>query len=89
MEANKRNAYPRMTKTRAHGQSQEPNLAGAVKLWPTPTVNDSKNNAAPSQLMRNTQALNVVAGGALNPTWVEWLMGYPAGHTDLEPSETP
>ena len=22
-------------------------------------------------------------GGTLNPTWVEWLMGYPTGHTDL------
>jgi len=23
--------------------------------------------------------------GSLNPEWVEWLMGFPAGHTDLEP----
>jgi len=23
--------------------------------------------------------------GALNPTWVEWLMGFPTGHTDLQP----
>jgi hypothetical protein len=23
-------------------------------------------------------------GGTLNPTWVEWLMGYPAGYTDLK-----
>jgi hypothetical protein len=23
-------------------------------------------------------------GGTLNPTWVEWLMGYPLGHTDLK-----
>ena len=27
-------------------------------------------------------------GGTLNPTWVEWLMGYPTGWTDLSPSET-
>jgi len=27
--------------------------------------------------------------GALNPTWVEWLMGFPLGWTDLKPSETP
>jgi len=27
--------------------------------------------------------------GSLNPTWVEWLMGYPLGFTDLKPSETP
>ena len=28
-------------------------------------------------------------GGQLNPTWVEWLMGYPEGWTDLGDSEMP
>jgi hypothetical protein len=27
-------------------------------------------------------------GGALNPMWVEWLMGWPLGWTDLKPLET-
>ena len=27
-------------------------------------------------------------GGKLNPTWVEWLMGWPLGWTDLKPLET-
>jgi hypothetical protein len=27
--------------------------------------------------------------GKLNPTWVEWLMGFPLGWTDLGDSETP
>jgi len=27
--------------------------------------------------------------GSLNPTWVEWLMGFPAGWTALKGSETP
>jgi len=27
-------------------------------------------------------------GGRLNPTWVEWLMGWPLGWTDLKPLET-
>jgi hypothetical protein len=27
--------------------------------------------------------------GALNPPWVEWLMGFPLGWTALEPSATP
>ena len=27
--------------------------------------------------------------GKLNPTWVEWLMGFPLGWTDLKPLETP
>jgi DNA (cytosine-5)-methyltransferase 1 len=25
------------------------------------------------------------SGGPLNPTWVEWLMGWPLGWTALEP----
>jgi len=28
-------------------------------------------------------------GGQLNPTWVEWLMGFPIGWTDLNASGTP
>lgn len=28
-------------------------------------------------------------GGSLNPTWVEWLMGFPLGWTDCGPSATP
>lgn len=28
------------------------------------------------------------SGGKLNPTWVEWLMGWPLGWTDLKPLET-
>jgi hypothetical protein len=30
-----------------------------------------------------------ISGGQLNPTWVEWLMGFPLGWTDLEDSATP
>ncbi len=32
--------------------------------------------------------LTTQIGGQLNPTWVEWLMGFPLGWTDLEPLET-
>ena len=58
------------------------------RSWPTPTVNDSKSNGSPSQHKRNSKPLNAKVGGTLNPTWVEWLMGYPTGWTDLSPSET-
>ena len=65
------------------------NLRTAVaKLLPTLTVNDSKNSNPPSQRERNTPPLNVVAGGPLNPTWLEWFMGWPVGWTGLEPLET-
>jgi hypothetical protein len=63
------------------------NLSEAVQVrtrFPTPTVQDAENNGGPSQSKRNTPPLNAVAGGALNPTWVEWLMGFPLGWTDLE-----
>jgi len=62
------------------------NLRTAVSRFPTPTVNDSKNNNPPSQALRNTPPLNVVVGGNMNPAWVEWLMGWPLGWTDLHVS---
>ena len=36
-----------------------------------------------------TIARGIPLSGQLNPVWVEWLMGYPAGWTDCEDSETP
>lgn len=56
-------------------------------LLPTPTANDAKNNGAPSQRKRNSSALNVIAGGALNPEWVELVMGFPCGWTDIGTGE--
>lgn len=55
-----------------------------ARMWPTPTVQDPANNAGPSQFERNSLPLNAAAGGALNPRWVEWLMGYPDEWTALE-----
>lgn len=34
------------------------------------------------------QSLPSQVGGQLNPPWVEWLMGWPIGWTDLKPLET-
>jgi hypothetical protein len=59
------------------------------ELLPTPTAQDAKNNAGPSQYNRNTWPLNVIAGGTLSPMWVEWLMGFPIGWTGLDALETP
>jgi len=53
-------------------------------IWPTPTAQDAKNNGGPSQQKRNTKPLNAEVNGPLNPQFVEWLMGYPTGWTDLE-----
>jgi hypothetical protein len=63
-------------------------LEAAVKFWPTPTAHNAKEGAFPAEYTRNTPTLAAQAGGALNPKWVEWLMGWPLGWTDLKPLET-
>lgn len=60
-------------------------------LFPTPRARDWKGQTqrgvhAPEDGLCNM--LNIT-GGQLNPQWVEWLMGFPIGWTDLEHSETP
>jgi hypothetical protein len=59
----------------------------AMEKWPTPTSHNSKKTNAPSESLRNTPTLASQAGGKLNPMWVEWLMGWPMGWTDLKPLE--
>ena len=67
---------------------QLPNLARTTTeigsgLWPTPTAHNAKEGAYPSEYTRKTPTLSAQAGGKLNPAWVEWLMGFPINHTDL------
>lgn len=82
-----------------------PSLGIAVRMWPTPTAGDSRGsgsrNTANSKARPGISLTDAVRGdggkgrrnspsiGALNPNWVDWLMGYPAGWTDLGASETP
>lgn len=69
-------------------------LATAVKKWPTPTVNDSKNSTLPPSQIKHDNIPGALLrtgetpGGQLNPNWVEWLMGWPIGLTDLKPLAT-
>ena len=59
--------------------------------WPTPCASDFKGSSKPGQRrgqLTDPNAGAIPAGGSLNPTWVEWLMGWPLGWTDLEPSVT-
>lgn len=72
-------------------------LSLAVKMWPTPTACASKGSS-PAALVRKSgrsrendridHAVMASDGGPLNPDWVEWLMGWPIGWTDLKPLET-
>jgi hypothetical protein len=66
------------------GGGQGKSLRTDVKMWPTPTARDYKDNGnSPAELARNSVTLATHAGGSLNPEFVEYLMGYPVGYTDL------
>lgn len=47
-------------------------------MWPTPDVGMAKGRDEASAASRSR------LGGSLNPTWVEWLMGFPSGWTNLD-----
>ena len=71
-------------------------LGQAVQWWPTMTANAAKNNSEGINWQKRLEHRHLdgvmhqaEGSGSLNPTWVEWLMGFPSGWTDLEPSETP
>jgi len=76
-----------ITPESAWNEKRNPNLETIVgqRMWPTPTSHNAKETNAPSESLRNTPTLAAQAGGNLNPTWVEWLMGWPLGWTDLKP----
>jgi hypothetical protein len=67
------------------------------KKFPTPQLSDYKDlgNMSNPSIQRRAQkgkqmTLSMVAhptSGQLNPMWVEWLMGWPLGWTDLKPLE--
>jgi hypothetical protein len=52
------------------------------RYWPTPVADDTGHRRDP--YLQGGTALSTVAGGQLNPEWVEALMGYPIGWTELD-----
>jgi hypothetical protein len=79
----------KITQESAWNPKRNPNLETIVgrRMFPTPTAHNAKEAAYPSEYKRNTPTLATHAGGELNPMWVEWLMGWPLGWTDLKPLE--
>jgi len=57
-------------------------LATAVRLWSTPLASDTGHRK--KKFAQGGTALSCQVSGKLNPTWVEWLMGFPLGWTDLD-----
>jgi hypothetical protein len=71
---------------------------GHMEMWPTPSASDNRDRGhlgsgavqrrmAKGKQIMLSQSVSTTSG-ALNPTWVEWLMGFPIGWTDLEHLET-
>jgi hypothetical protein len=61
-------------------------LAVAVRLWPTPTAVDGTSGPGHGHTMEGSPSLRTAAqddGEMLNPAWVEALMGFPPGWTDI------
>jgi len=65
------------------------------KMWPTPDANmgargtqptwaKTRPSGHPAQYTINQAVRDQEQSGQLNPDWVEWLMGYPKGWTDLD-----
>jgi len=81
-----------------NGEKSQMRLSQAVKMWRTPNSSDANKWSKQSieerlakgqQIRLNTQVSpDGSQAGQLNPDWVEWLMGWPIGWTDLKPLAT-
>jgi hypothetical protein len=83
------------TISKNHPKGFNKSLANDVIKFPTPQASDCRDrgnmsNPAIQRRAENGKQLNLSmvvhpTSGQLNPTWVEWLMGWPLGWTDLKP----
>jgi hypothetical protein len=81
-------------RSKKYSQGGKPlTLAVKEQMWPTPRaaigmtmkLSQGMANLRHKKYLETEVAYQEKApGGTLNPTWVEWLMGYPAGYTDLK-----
>lgn len=89
MDGNKGNQLPRPWDT---GVSLPQRVA--QRMWPTPTATDGPASSCANVpvnglLGRAVHLDETTTGGSLNPTWVEWLQGFPLEWTALNASEMP
>jgi hypothetical protein len=75
-------------------------LTDAARLWPTPTSRDAKGGYIGGRTRNGKVSWDTLdvavqwtdnqdrTGGQLNPNWVDWLIGFPVGHTGLDALET-
>ena len=100
MDKEKRLNHPSRPGRKVSGNLREEVI---YRMFPTPSatprgphtgkesgsINISNNSRTSAKGVKFGATLQTVVGsGQLNPTWVEWLMGYPSGWTDLKVLET-
>jgi hypothetical protein len=64
------------------GRDGGENLQTAVTMYPTPVAEEGRNRHKPDG--KRGYGLETLIGGILNPTWVEWLMNFPQGWTEVD-----
>ena len=92
--------FPTPTATANQDSPNERKKWPWVFPWPTPVTNKLAGGSGSYKKIKEMyergevteeefRSMTARNGGRLNPQWVEWLMGFPQGWTDLEDSETP
>ena len=77
-------------RTAGNGRLRKP----YAESFPTPTKSDATGGAlkdlsrTPKNRQGSLSLKEVTQGGPLNPTWVEWLMGWPTEWSALKPLAT-
>ena len=74
---------------RKQGHSVGLHDAVRSRMFPTPMsapTSKASHNQISGQYRVALEKVGIQPAGQLNPTWVDWLMGYPIGWTDLEAS---
>jgi hypothetical protein len=71
------------------GTKRGTGLATAARMWPMPCAGSVKWGGTMQEWGGSQnwvrKEMPELAAGQLNPEWVEWLMGWPIGWTDLKP----
>ena len=77
----------------SEGRRNTPTLTFQA-MWPTPTASSWGNEGSRNLIQQHVEQGDITEaekrqmisgnGGKLNPEWIEWLMGFPIGWTDLE-----
>jgi hypothetical protein len=82
----------------SYGSNQSPSPGARIRpsletmarngLFPTPDASNRGARKDPENSGHQINLVDIVGSRKLNPGFVEWLMGYPIGWTDLVASET-